>query len=138
MGIKFDKDHLTVEQNNYLREISNVYDLDTWPRYPSNSFKLKNCLFGATSVAKDSDEEKYIYRGYEITFDIAGSWIFDNDFPKNVIIFGVDNKSSFHAENRKNNFLVLGEGPTLGINGSFGSPEKKFCISFSKKTQNVS
>ena len=28
---------------------------------------------------------------------------------------------------------MLGEGPTFGINGSFGSPEKKFCISFSKK-----
>ena len=32
----------------------------------------------------------------------------------------------------KNNFLVLGEGPTYGINGSFGSPEKKFSINFSK------
>ena len=32
----------------------------------------------------------------------------------------------------KNNFLVLGEGPTYGINGSFGSLEKKFSINFSK------
>ena len=28
--------------------------------------------------------------------------------------------------------LILGEGPTYGINGSFGSPEKKFNISFTK------
>ena len=27
---------------------------------------------------------------------------------------------------------MLGEGPTFGINGSFGSPEKKFSINFSK------
>ena len=27
---------------------------------------------------------------------------------------------------------MLGEGPTYGINGSFGSPEKKFSINFSK------
>ena len=30
------------------------------------------------------------------------------------------------------NLLVLGEGPTYAINGSSGSPEKKFNISFSK------
>ena len=27
---------------------------------------------------------------------------------------------------------MFGEGPTFGITGSFGSPEKKFSISFSK------
>ena len=27
---------------------------------------------------------------------------------------------------------MLGEGPTYGINGSFGSPEKRFSINFSK------
>ena len=29
-------------------------------------------------------------------------------------------------------FLLLGEGPTYGIYGSFGSPEKKFSINFTK------
>ena len=43
--------------------------------------------------------------------------------------FGVDNSSSSHTDNCKNNFLVLGEGPTYGINGSF---EKKSSINFSK------
>ena len=57
---------------------------------------------------------------------------FNNDTAINVIIFCVDNSSSSHAYNRKNNFLVLGEGPTFGINGSFGSPETKFSINFSK------
>ena len=27
---------------------------------------------------------------------------------------------------------MLGEGPTYGINGSFGSPEKKFSINFAE------
>ena len=36
------------------------------------------------------------------------------------------------ADNLKNNFIVLGEDPTFGINGSFGSSEKKFSINFSK------
>ena len=37
----------------------------------------------------------------------------------------IDNSSSSHTDNRKNNIFVLGEGPTYDINGSFGSPEKK-------------
>ena len=49
-----------------------------------------------------------------------------------MIIFGVDNNSSSHSDNQKNNFLILGEGPTYGISGRFGSPEKKFNISFTK------
>ena len=55
----------------------------------------------------------------------AGSWSFDNGFARNVIIFDVDDSLSSHSANRKNNFLLLGKGPTYGINGSCGSPEKK-------------
>ena len=49
-----------------------------------------------------------------------------------MTIFGVDNSSSSHPDNRKNNFLILGKGPTYGINGSFRSPENKFNINFAK------
>ena len=42
-----------------------------------------------------------------------------------LVIIGVDNSSSSHSDNGKNNFLILGNGTTFGINGSFGSPEKK-------------
>ena len=44
----------------------------------------------------------------------------------------VDSNSSLHVENCKSNFLILGLGATFGINGSFGSPEKKFSIPFTK------
>ena len=66
MGVKFDKDCLAVVQNNYTTKIVNVYkfyDLDAWARNPSNNFKFKNCLFGATSIVKNSDKEKYVYSG---------------------------------------------------------------------------
>ena len=94
IGIKFDKDSLAVEQKNYLTKIVNVYiiyDLQSWPRNPADNFKFKNCLFGATNVVINSDKENYIYNGYGITFDSAGSWSFDNDFARDVIIFGVHN-----------------------------------------------
>ena len=77
-------------------------------------------------------KEKYVYCGYGITFDSARSWSFYNDLDRNVIIFDVDNTLSSHSDNRKNNFLVLGDGPTYAINGSFGSSERKFKINFFK------
>ena len=135
MGIKFDKDLLAVKQSNYLTKIVNVYivcDLDTWPRNPTNNFNFKNCLFGATYIFKNSDKEKYVCSGYGTTFDSAGSWTFNNATTRNAIIFGVDNSSSSHSDNRKNNFLVVDGGQTFRINESFGSPEKKFSINFSK------
>ena len=61
---------------------------------------------------------KYLYSGSGITFESAGLQSFDNDFARNVIIFGVDNSLSTHSDNK---FLILGEGPTYSINGSFGS-----------------
>ena len=127
MGIKFDKDPLAVEQNNCTTKIVNVYivyELDAWPRNSTNNFKFKNRLFCTTNIVKNSDKEKYVYSGYGITFDTASSLSFNNGTARNVIIFGVDNSWSSHADNHKNNFLVLGEGPTFGINGSFGSPGK--------------
>ena len=38
----------------------------------TNNFKFKNCSFGKTDIAKNSDKEKYVYSGYGITFDSAG------------------------------------------------------------------
>ena len=70
--------------------------------------------------------------GYGITFDSAGPWSFNNATARNVEICGVDNSSSFQAENCKDNFVVLGEGSASGINRSFGSPKKKYSMNFSE------
>ena len=135
MGIKSDEGFLAIEQNNYLTKIVNiyiVYDLAAWSKILLRNFTLKNRLFGATNIVKNRDKEKYVYSGWRIAFDGKGEWSFGNDCVRNFIIFGVDNSSSSHADNLKNNFLVLGEGDTFGINGSFGAPEKKLSIHFSK------
>ena len=70
-------------------------------------------LFGATNIAKNSNKEKYVYIGYGIAFDGIGSWSFDSDFARNVVIFGIDNSSSSYTDNKKNDFLVLGGGSTF-------------------------
>ena len=66
-----------------------------------------------------------MYSCYRIAFDGKGEWSFGDGFARNVIIFGVDSSSPSHTDNLKNDFLILGEGNTFGINGSFGAPEKK-------------
>ena len=40
-------------------------------------------------------------------------------------MFGVDDTPSSHTDNLKNDFSILGESPTFGINGRFGASEKK-------------
>ena len=72
MRIKFNKELSAVEQNNYTTKIVNVYifyDLDAWQKNPTNNFNLKNCLFGATNIVKNSDKLNWIHSGYGIIFD---------------------------------------------------------------------
>ena len=60
MGIKFDKGPLAVEQTNHASKILNVYivcDLDACSKNPNKNFKFRNCLFGTTSVVRNSDQE---------------------------------------------------------------------------------
>ena len=66
MEIKFDKNPLAVEQNNYLTKIVNVYivyGLNAWPRSLTNNSKFKECLLGSTNAVKNSEKEKSIYSG---------------------------------------------------------------------------
>ena len=69
---------------------------------------------------------------------MKGEWNFGNIYARNVIFFGADNNSSFLVDSLKNNFLILGKWDIFGINGSFGAPEKKFSIKFSKANTNFS
>ena len=41
-----------------------------------------------------------------------------------------------HTDNLKYDFLILGEGDTFGINGSFGAAGKKKLLILVKKRQN--
>ena len=85
-----------------------------------------------TDIVKNSVKEKWLYSGYRKAFDEKGKRSFGNDYSRNVVIFGIENSSSSHADNCKNNFSVLNKGDIFGINGSFGAPERKFSINFTK------
>ena len=77
---------------------------------------LKNCLFGAVTLTKNADIEKYGYSGFGIGFDRRSSFSFlGGGFGQNVLIFRVDMSSSPHIDNKKQDILVLWRGPTQGL-----------------------
>ena len=47
------------------------------------------------------------------------------EFGKNVMISGANMSSSVHFDNKKNNILIIGEGPTQGLDDTTLTEEKK-------------
>ena len=63
---------------------------------------IKNCLFGAFTLTKNTGIDKHRYFGYEIGFDRRSSFSFPvGGFGQNIILFGADMNSSSHVENKK-------------------------------------
>ena len=56
-----------------------------------------------------------VYCGYRIGFDARWQFLWsDGSWGKNVVIVGVDGRSSVDVDNKKKDILVLGEGPAQG------------------------
>ena len=91
---------------------------------------LKNWLFGAVNLTKNTDIDKYRYSGYGIGFDRRSSFSFPSGgFGQSIIIFGVDISSSAHIDNKKKDILVLEKEPTQGLEHTL-TTEKMYSISF--------
>ena len=95
--------------SNFILNLCIVYELNNWLRILSDNFVLKNFLFGTVKLTINTDKSKFIYNGRGITFDGAGKWNFVNGYDENVVICGVDDISSSHTDDKKINYLVLGE-----------------------------
>ena len=108
---------------------------------------LKHCLFGAVTLTKNADNNKHWYSGYEIGFDRRSTFSFPGGgFGQNALIFGADMSSSAHIDNKKKDILVLGKGPTQGLEHTliaeemysinFTVTKNKFCLSLHYKGTN--
>ena len=92
-----------------------VYELGASTSHSSDP-TIKNCLFGGVTLTKNADIEKYKYSGYGIGFNRRSSFSFPNGgFGQNILFFGTDMSSSIHIDNKKKDILVLGKGPTQGL-----------------------
>ena len=119
MRVKFIGGYLKQPKVSYTHKtIVNIYIVYELGASSSNNNDptLKNCLFGAITLTKNTDIDKYGYSGYGIGFDRRSSFSFPSGgFGQNVLIFGVDMSSSAHIDNKKKDILVLGKGPAQGL-----------------------
>ena len=143
MRVKFTKSCLKQPKVTHThKNIVNIYIVYELGASISNDNDptLKNCLFGAVTLTRNADIDKYKYSGYGIGFDRRSSFSFPNGgFGQNILIFGVDMSSSAHIDNKKKDILVLGKGPTQGLEHTltaekmyainFTVTKKKFCLS---------
>ena len=78
-----------------------VYELGASSSH-NNDPTLKYCLFGAVTLTKNTDIDKYGYSIYGIGFDRRSNYSFPGGgFSQNVLIFGVDMSSFVHIDNKK-------------------------------------
>ena len=109
------------------------YELDIWSRDLNTDFTLKDCLFGAVKLTKNAGPDKYKCSSYSIGFDSRLEFLLSHgSMGKNVIIFGVDMSSSVHIDNKGKDILILGEGPTQGLDDTTLTGEAKYSINFSR------
>ena len=73
---------------------------------------------------------------YGLGFDRKGTFSVGNGFGKNYIIFEVDMSSSVHVGNKTKNILILGEGPTQGLDDTTLIAEKNIQLILLKIIKN--
>ena len=94
----------TPDSHEKVVNIYIVYELGASSSH-NNDSTLKNCLFGAVTLTKNADIDKYGYSGYGIGFDRGSSFTFPGGgLGQKVIIFGADMSSSVHVDNKKRHF----------------------------------
>ena len=89
-------------------------------------------MFGAVTLTKNRDIDKYKYFGYGIGFYRKGKFIVGNGFGRNCIIFGVDKSSSVHVDNKKKDILILGKNITQGLDDTTLTAEKMYSVNFTE------
>ena len=76
-----------------------IYELSVSSSHISDP-TIKKCLFGAVTLTKNADIEKYRCSGNGIGFDRRSSFSFPSGgFGQNLLIFGGDMSSSIHFDN---------------------------------------
>ena len=118
--IKFDGSCLKQGQVTFTtRGVLNfyiAYEINLSPYYVDDNFALGNSLFGAAKLANNKN---LVY--------------FAGGFLKSVTIFGVDNSSSAHADNREKDNLILGKCSADGLDDNTITAEAEYKISFSEQ-----
>ena len=85
-----------------------------------------------TNTVKNNDKEKYVYSSYGIAFNGKGSWSFNENFARNVIIFGVGNSSSYHKFDRVDIEEVSFKGDAHDVSVNYDAIDKSNILNIHK------
>ena len=97
-----------------------VYEINKNDNTTNSDPTLENCLFGALTLTKNADIDKYKYSGCGIGFDRKGIFSFPGiGLGRNVIIFGVDMSPLIKIDNRKKD--IFKKGPTQGLENTLSA-----------------
>ena len=103
-GNQFQQNKALIANNNNDINIYCVYKIDPIASTRDDTFTVQNALFGAMEITKNADTSKCKYKGYVICFDKGGTFSKGNiNNGRNALIFGVDESSLVHANNKVNN-----------------------------------
>ena len=138
--VKFTESCLKQPKISYTHgKVVNIYiayEL-TASSFHNNDPTLKTYLFGAVTLTKNADIDKYGYSGYGIRFVRRLSFSFPGGgFGQNVLIFGVYISFSVHIDNKKKDILVLGKGPKQRLEHTL-TAEKMYSINFTVTKKDI-
>ena len=86
-------------------------------------------------MTKNVNIDRYGHSGYGIGFHRQGSFSFSGGgYGQNVLIFEEDMSFSTRIDNKKKDILVLGIGPTQGLEYTL-TAEKIYSINFTEKNK---
>ena len=104
-----------------IRSFYIVHGIKLWPYYVDNE------KFGTVKLTKYRDADKYFYFGYDILFDVCGTFPLSNvRIGKNIIIFDANLSSSVYVDNEKKNILNFVKGPKQGLDNTTLSAEAEY------------
>ena len=89
-------------------------------------------MFGAVKLTKHVDTDLYKYSGYGIGFDRKEFFSIGDKVGRNVTNFWVEMSSSPNIDNKKKDILIIGKGPTQGLEHTL-TAEKLYSINFTKQ-----
>ena len=92
-------------------------------------------MFGAVKLTKNADPDKYKYSAYDIGFDSRSQYAFTDGSMGKIVVFGTDMSSYVYVVNKGKDILILGEGPTQGLDYTTLTVEAKYSINFTQSNR---
>ena len=135
-GNHFQQNKVIIPNNNNVMNIYCVYEIDPIASTRGDTFTVQSALFGAMEITKNADTSNYKYKGYGVCFDEGGTFSMGNiNNGRNILIFGVDESSLVHSNNKANNIYVMGDGIVQGINDTTLYAEKTYSQNFTQPSK---